>query len=117
MRFLIDRCAGRRLAEWLISQGHDVVHVAELGPDPGDATLLSAALEQRRILITIDADFGTLVFRDAAKHCGVIRLPDVLADQRIVIMGQLLEKHAGDMEASCIITVRGNRVRITQPPI
>ena len=27
MRFLVDHCAGRRVAEWLDAQGHDVVTV------------------------------------------------------------------------------------------
>ena len=31
MRFLIDRCAGRLIADWLRKQGHDVVESRELG--------------------------------------------------------------------------------------
>src|SRR5207249_12154215 len=33
VKFLIDRCAGHRLAEWLRAQGHDVVESRERGPD------------------------------------------------------------------------------------
>ena len=40
MKFLIDRCAGQLLADWLRKQGHDVVESRELGPDPGDRALL-----------------------------------------------------------------------------
>ena len=36
MKFLIDRCAGHRLADWLRLQGHDVIESQERGPDPGD---------------------------------------------------------------------------------
>jgi len=36
MKFLIDRCAGQLLADWLRTQGHDVVESRELGPDPGN---------------------------------------------------------------------------------
>ena len=43
MKFLIDRCAGRLLADWLRDQGHDVVESRELGPDPGDRALLEWA--------------------------------------------------------------------------
>ena len=68
MKFMIDRCAGRTLANWLAASGHDVVHVAELGEDPGDAILLQKARQQGRIFVTIDTDFGALVFRDAASH-------------------------------------------------
>ena len=41
--FLIDRCAGRRLADWLRSSGQDVVETGEFGPDPGDRVLLDRA--------------------------------------------------------------------------
>lgn len=44
MRFLVDRCAGRRLATWLADQGHDVIDVRALGPDPGDLALLQRAV-------------------------------------------------------------------------
>ncbi len=40
MKFLIDRCAGQGLADWLRDQGHDVVESRERGPDPGDRILL-----------------------------------------------------------------------------
>jgi len=62
VRFLVDRCAGRRLAEWLRTQGHDVVEARELGRDPGDEALLDLAARQERIVVTLDTDFGALVY-------------------------------------------------------
>jgi predicted nuclease of predicted toxin-antitoxin system len=35
MKFLVDRCAGKRLADWLRGEGHDVLEARTLGPDPG----------------------------------------------------------------------------------
>jgi predicted nuclease of predicted toxin-antitoxin system len=99
-----------------LAQGHDVVHVGDLGKDPGDVILLAEAVRLNRIFITIDTDFGTLVFRDGAAHRGIIRLPGGLANQRILIMQQLLLKHSAEMEAGAIITVKGNRIRINLPP-
>ena len=91
MRFLIDRCAGRLLAEWLRKQGHDVVEAHELGQDPGDRLLLEWAATNARILITIDTDFGELVFLQNLPHAGLIRLPDVPARTSI--------NHAGFIDA------------------
>jgi hypothetical protein len=54
MRFLVDRCAGRGLAECLRENGHDVIEARDLGPDPGDEELLRRAFEDYRILGTID---------------------------------------------------------------
>ena len=47
MKFLVDRCVGRRLAEWLSQRGHDVVEARTLGPDSGDSELLKWAVGQK----------------------------------------------------------------------
>ena len=83
MKFLVDRCAGRRLAEWIRQQGHDVVESCELGPDPGDHALLEIAANEKRILITIDTDFGGFIFQEGMNHTGIVRLPDVPSERRI----------------------------------
>lgn len=90
MRFLVDRCAGRRLADWLREQGHDVLEISALGRDPGDAALLPLAADQERVLVTIDTDFGTLIHLRAQAHVGLIRLPDVLPPTRIELVAQIL---------------------------
>lgn len=86
MRFLVDRCAGVSLARWLRQAGHDVVDAAEWPQDPGDASILAIAAAESRILVTIDTDFGVLVFADEKPHCGLVRLPDCPASSRIAIM-------------------------------
>ena len=115
MRFLIDRCAGRRLADWPREQGHDVVESRERGTDPGDQMLLDWAVAEQRILVTIDKDFGQIVFTQQAPHAGLVRLPDVPASTRIALMRTLLENHGQDIESHAIVTVRGGRIRISRP--
>ena len=114
MRFLVDRCAGRRLAEWLRTQEHDVVESRERGPDPGDRTLLGWASAEGRVLITMDKDFGELIFLSGASHSGLVRLPDVPAARRIELMHQLLREHRAALETGAVLTVRGDRVRISR---
>ena len=116
MKFLLDRCAGRRLAEWLQQNGHDVLECRTLGDDPGDEAILQLAADQDRILVTIDTDFGSLVFVAQAPHCGVVRLPDVPFHRRIQLMEQVLQRHEKDLEQKAIVTVRGGRIRISKPP-
>lgn len=116
MRFLVDRCAGRRLAEWIRSQGHDVLESPELGPDPGDRTLLARAAAEGRILVTIDTDFGELVYVEEVPHAGLVRLPDVPAEQRIALMAEVFERHQPALETQAIITIRSGRIRISRPP-
>jgi predicted nuclease of predicted toxin-antitoxin system len=116
MKFLIDRCAGRLLANWLRQEGHDVVESAELGPDPGDRVLLEWAAKEARILVTIDTDFGELIFLENLAHTGLVRLPDVPSRERQLIMQDLLTRYKSDLEDAAIITVRGGRIRISRGP-
>ncbi|MDE2661347.1 MAG: DUF5615 family PIN-like protein [Acidobacteriota bacterium] len=116
MRFLADRCAGRRLATWLRAQGHDVVEARELGPDPGDRALLARAAEEGRILITMDTDFGELVHLHDLAHAGLVRLPDVPATQRVALMAEVLDRHRAALERRAIVTIRGSRLRVSDRP-
>jgi len=112
VKFLVDSCAGRTLAEWLREAGHDVVRVTDAGPDPGDAAILRRSVEESRILITMDKDFGTLILRENSAHAGVIRLPHVPTAERIGLMQAVLGGHAADELQGAIVTVRGTRIRI-----
>ena len=114
MRFLIDRCAGRRLADWLRNNGHDVVESRDRGPDPGDRVLLEWSVSERRVLVTMDKDFGQFIFVENALHSGLVRLPDVPAVRRIELMERLLRDHTPDLESGAILTVRGERIRISR---
>jgi len=116
MRFLIDRCAGRILADWLRKQGHDVVESRELGPDPGDRALLEWAANEARILITIDTDFGQLVYVENVVHAGLVRLPDVPSRARQQILEDILLRYESELKDAAIITVRGGRIRISKGP-
>jgi predicted nuclease of predicted toxin-antitoxin system len=116
MRFLIDRCAGNLIAEWLRNQGHDVVESRERGADPGDRVLLEWAARESRVLITIDTDFGQLVFLEGQRHCGLIRLPDVPSNERIAIIKDVVERFEKELESRSIITVRGGKIRISETP-
>lgn len=116
MKFLVDRCAGHRLAEWLCTQGFDVVEARERVPDPGDEELLRWAACENRVLITIDTDFGDLIFRYEHEHCGLVRLPDVPADQRIGLMVDILEGYSSELKRHAVVTVKGRRIRISRHP-
>ena len=116
MRFLVDRCAGHRLAEWLRAQGHDVREASEITPDPGDQALLRWAVSEQRVLVTIDNDFGLLIFQRNEPHTGIVRLPDLPAGERIALMAKVIERYAPDLLGCAILTVGTKRVRISGPP-
>ncbi len=116
MNFLIDRCAGRRVAERLRSLGHDVAEATSVNPDPGDRELLPWAVREDRVLVTIDTDFGEFIFLQGQTSRGVIWLPDVRADQRVAVLEEVLRAHANDLAAGASITVKPGRIRVSWPP-
>ena len=116
MRFLVDRCAGRRLAEWLHSEGHEVLEARTLRPDPGDRALLELADSENRVLITIDKDFGELIYLHRVSHAGLIRLPDVRVSRRIEMVEELINHYREALEERAIVTVQGGRARISRSP-
>lgn len=62
MRFLIDQNRSPRLAELLRGAGHDAGHTLDLGLEAAeDDTLLHLAIDQSRIVVSGDTDFGTLL--------------------------------------------------------
>ena len=72
MKFLVDVCAGRRLAEWLTSLGHDVQQVREHAPDMEDEEILRWAVREDRIVVTVDKDFGRpITTTDPAHACKI----------------------------------------------
>ena len=116
MNFLVDRCAGRRLTEWLKSQGHNTLDARDLGPDPGDIALLERAVAEERILITMDKDSGELIHLHGRRHTGLVRLPEVRMAQRIAIVDGLIRNHRQALEQRAIITVQSGRIRISRHP-
>jgi predicted nuclease of predicted toxin-antitoxin system len=116
MRFLVDRCAGHKLAVWLREQGHDVAEVRDLGKDPGDRAILAIATSEQRVLVTIDKDFGQFMFLERSAHSGVISLADLPGTARISLMGEVLRAVKDHAWAQVVVTARTGRIRITHSP-
>jgi predicted nuclease of predicted toxin-antitoxin system len=67
-------------------------------------------------LITIDTDFGELIYLENLSHAGLVRLPDVPTRERQLIMQDLLTRYETELQEATIITVRVGRIRISKGP-
>ncbi len=68
MKFLLDVCVpSRSLAAFLVAHGHDVESALAIDQSASDDHLLALALQNDRVLITEDKDFGELVFVQARR--------------------------------------------------
>ena len=116
MNILVDRCTGRRLAEWLRIEGHDILGAWEPGVHPGDQALLEHAEAEQRIRVTLDTDFGELIHLYNMPHSGLVRLRDVPVERRIALMTEVLEQHQDALDTGAVVTVRRRRIRVSRWP-
>lgn len=115
MRFLVDECTGPKLAEWLRGQGHEVFSVFDEVKGISDDEVLAKAFSEAWILITIDKDFGEMIFRERRAHHGVIllRLHDERSASKIDVLRSLLESYAERLPGQ-FVTVTETKVRFAK---
>jgi predicted nuclease of predicted toxin-antitoxin system len=113
MKFLLDACASSRsMRGMLVRRGHDVVSVADRDLRASDVEVLAMALEEGRILITEDKDFGELVFVRGLPYSCIIRFVDMRVEEKLSAMRSLLEREADSMLPGVLIVVTRSRVRV-----
>lgn len=115
MRLLIDSCVWALAVPPLRAAGHDVEAVADWPRDPGDAEILAHAYANRRVLVTLDKDFGELAIFRGQPHCGILRLVGIPLPRLAELCMAAIEKHGVELERGAIATVLPDRVRLRPP--
>lgn len=72
MRFLADESCDFTVVRALRAAGHDVRAVADVSRGAPDEQVIDLALQESRVLLTEDKDFGQLVFASAGESPGVV---------------------------------------------
>lgn len=120
MKFFLDECISSRLTPLLTRAGHDVIHISDRNlVGHVDEEVLAAALDEGRVLVTADTDFGELIARRG------LLLPSLLLfrqgnrspeHQATTILGNL-EAVAEDLEAGAIVVFTDDNIRIRRLPV
>ena len=112
MRLLVDSCISNKVCEVLAAYDHDVRWAGTWESDPGDDVILKIAFEEKRVVITIDKDFGTLAVLRKIPHSGIIRLVNFSLQQQAAVCQNILSEYQDELLNNAIITVERDRVRI-----
>jgi len=120
MKLLLDQGLPRSTPTWLNQAGMDAIHVAEIGlATATDANILQEAKTQGRVVVTLDADFHTLLALTQATSPSVIRVrieklrAQALSKLLILVTSRL----AQELEQGAAITVERSRCRIHYLPL
>lgn len=114
LRLLFDVGVGRRAEEAAAALGHDVVAVRELDPTMPDEEILHRAAIEDRIVVTMDQDFGTLVYLEGRpKPPGVLllRLDDASGQNKASALSVVLAQHADSLIGNFAVLQR-DRLRV-----
>jgi predicted nuclease of predicted toxin-antitoxin system len=120
VRPLIDESLQHDLAGALSGQGHDAVHVADLGLQGApDVEVLAKARTDDRVVVTADTDFGTLLALSGASGPSVVllRRSGRRVPERVRIVLLVLDLVADQLAAGSVVTVDNERVRIRPLPV
>ena len=114
LKLLIDVSVGKSVVSYLREHGHDVLSVQEIDPYASDASILAMAVDQSRIIVTMDKDFGELVYKSGRRHKGVLllRLEEQDRKTKVKITSQILEIHGEHLEGHFSVYQNGHlRIR------
>lgn len=115
MKVLLDSCVWGKTRDGLQAAGHDVIWAGDWPTDPGDDQILARAPSERRVLVTLDKDFGELAILRGTPHCGIVRLVDIAARQQAAVCLRVLTLHGPELLAGAIVTAERGRLRIRCP--
>jgi predicted nuclease of predicted toxin-antitoxin system len=113
LRFLVDVNVGIAVADGLRESGHDAAFAGDVDWRMPDTDMLSLAHGEQRILLTMDTDFGELVYNSRQPHAGVLllRMPGANRDAKIQIVQEIVSRY-GDQLPSQFCVYRQGRLRI-----
>lgn len=120
MKLLADQDVYQATVEFLRQAGFDVVTARDMGLEgSSDIHLLRVAYREKRVLLTRDKGFGSLVFLAGARTWGVILLRG-LPSELDAVHRQLLKalETTGDRvcRSFCVVGPRSFRVRQRKEP-
>ena len=121
MKLLLDENIAPRVGELLRERGIDARHVSEydLLGQPDDM-ILAVAVQEERILVTADTDFGALLALTGASRPSVLLLrgPSHRADARAAQIVLALQAAAQALSlGSLVVIADGTHLRIRALPI
>ncbi|OGP76969.1 MAG: hypothetical protein A2V86_03265 [Deltaproteobacteria bacterium RBG_16_49_23] len=120
MKLLLDQGLPRSTARLLRETGIDTVHVSEIGYSTSeDAVILERGREEDSTVVTLDADFHTLLALSGATSPSVIRIriEGLKGETAANLIRTVLMQCEEDLKQGAVVTVERRRIRVRRLPL
>ncbi|MEL7009090.1 MAG: DUF5615 family PIN-like protein [Cyanobacteria bacterium J06648_1] len=120
MRLLLDQGLLQSASSLLSKQGFETIHVAQIGMWAAeDSEIIHKAQEDNRVVVTLDADFHSILALNNFSFPSVIRIRierlKALSLSQLIV--DVIYQCQEDLELGAAVTVEPNRIRIRRLPL
>jgi len=88
--------------------------VRKINPRMSDSEIIDIAAKDNRIIITMDKDFGELVYNSGLIHKGILllRTENCSSDKKVKILSEILINYSSELEENfCVFSKDRLRIR------
>ncbi len=120
MKLLLDQGTPRSAADILRNAGLDTVHTGEVGlAEAEDAEIIRRAAIEDRIVVTLDADFHTILALSQVQKPSIIRIriEGLRAEGFSLLVQYVLSKCFDDLKTGAMLSVNQFQIRVRRMPV
>jgi predicted nuclease of predicted toxin-antitoxin system len=119
VKLLLDAGIPWQTVNLLAQSGHDAVHANLIMLGASDAALLDLAIEQGRVIVTLDADFHALLAERGAVQPSVIRLrlQYLRHEEAAALINKIIGRCSQELEAGAVVSANRVKIRIKKLPL
>ncbi|MEW6357691.1 MAG: DUF5615 family PIN-like protein [Planctomycetota bacterium] len=115
MRFLADESCDFAVVRALRDAGHNILAICETKPRADDEEVIRLALDDQRIVLTEDKDFGQLIYAHGKMTLGVILLRFPASARPLLpdAVSEMINRQGENLKGAFVV-VQPGRTRISR---
>jgi len=91
-----------------------VIAIRDINPEMEDLHIIELAVKENAFIISMDKDFGELVFKNKLSHKGILllRLEDAVAEEKLAAIQNIIPQYVDEIKGKFAVYQNGKlRIR------